>query len=320
MKRNTILSKKICVLPVLVLVIAQLMSVFAFADAKEFISWTMSLDCSVIEGNGRTYTKYEYADVEVDALDVYQYAGNICPSSGEEYKIYAPSHDSELIWIQKTDMIEIYATEEGRADIESFLRGEGEIFRISNSAGQKGDIEAAVVSTMNASDKTREIDVRELRAAECYEILAYDATDALSYKYGAVFSYGGEFLFVRYSELANNCFDADGNLSFRSGTLSMKALDGETVGKIKLASENMSYRSAAHHYENISDATPAIPKAFFWLCCLFVGFVLPLPMLALGLILPRFKLLSRPRAWYSLAILALAWMALSAALMVLLLI
>ena len=320
MKRNRILSKKRCILPVLVLVIAQLMSVFAFADAKEFVSWTMSADCAVIEGNGRTYTKYEYADVTVDAADVYQYAGNICPSSGEEYKVYAPSHDSELIWIQKNDKVEIYTTAEGRVEIESFLRGEGEIFRISNEKTQKSDIEASAVLAMNASSEALEIDVRELRDAECYEILAYDATDALSYKYGAVFIYSGEYLFVRYSELSNNCFDADGNLSFRSGMLSMRVLDGDAVERIKLASENMSYRSAAHHYENISDATPAIPKAFFWLCCLFVGFVLPLPMLGLGLILPRFKSLSRPRAWYSLAVLALAWMVLSAVLMVLLLI
>lgn len=320
MKRNTVLSKKICVLTVLVLLLAQLLSVFAFAETKQFISWTLSSDCAVIEGNGRTYTKYEHADVVIDAADVYQYAGSICPSSGETYKLYSPAHDSELIWVQKTDKVEIYATAKGREQIELFLRGEGEIFRISNGRKQKSVIDASAVLLMNGSTDTREVDVRELRDAECYEILAYDATDTLSYKYGAVFSYGGEYLFVRYSELSNNCFDADGNFSFRSGTVSMRVLDREPVEKVKLASENMSYRTATHHYENISDATPAIPKAFFWLCCLFVGFVLPLPLLGLGLIMPRFRSLSRPRAWYSLAVLALLWIVLSAALIVLLLI
>lgn len=320
MKRNNVLLKKICVLPILLLVVAQLLSVFVFADSKQFINWTLSLDCSVIEGNGRTYTKYEYADVVIDADDVYQYSGKICPSSGEEYRIYAPMHDSEFVWIKVADTIEIYATQEGGEAIATFLGGDGDIFRISNSAKQKSVIEAAAVSLMNASVDTLDVDVRELRDAECYEVIAYDDTDTLAYKYGAVFSYGEEYLFVRYSELSNNCFDADGNLSFRSGNISMKVLGGEAVEKIKLASENMSYRTATHHYENISDATPAIPRAFFWICCLFVGFVLPLPLLGLGLLLPRFRSLSRPRAWYSLAVLAALWMVLSLVLVVLLIV
>ena len=320
MKRNTILSKKICVFSVLLLVIAQLLSVFAFADASQFVNWTLSLDDTVIEGNGRTYTKYECADVSIDADDIYQYSGSIYFSSGESYKIYAPTHGSEFIWIQKSDNVEVYATQEGRTQIESFLNGEGEIFRISNSARRKSVIDASAVSLMNGSTDTLDVDVRELRDAECYEIIAYDTTDTLAYKYGAVFSCDGEFLFVRYSELPNNCFDADGNLSFRSGTVSMKVLDSEAVEKVKLASENVSYRTATHHYENISDATPAIPRAFFWMCCLFVGFVLPQPLLGLGLILPRFKSLSRPRAWSSLAMLAALWMVLSLALIVLLVI
>ncbi len=320
MKRNTFFSKKIYILPVLMLVIAQILSVFAFAEAKQFVNWTLSLDCAVIEGNGKTYTKYEHTDVVIDADDIYQYSGSISPSSGESYKIYAPMHDSEFIWIQRADKAEIYATQQGKEQIESFLRGEGEIFRISNGARQKSVIDASSVSLMNGSTDMRDVDVRELREAERYEIIAYDLTDTLAYKYGAVFTYGGEYLFVRYSELPNNCFDADGNFSFRSGAVSMKVLSGEAVEEIKLASESMSYRTAAHHYENISDATPAIPKAFFWMCCLFVGFILPLPLLGLGLIMPRLRFLSRPKSWYSLAVLAALWIVLSAALMVLLVI
>ena len=318
MKRNTILPKRIYILSVLMLVIAQFLSVFAFADETQFLSWTLSLDGAVIEGNGRTYTKCDHIDVAIDADDIYQYSGSVYFSSGESYKIYAPEHDSEFVWIQKPDRVEIYATQEGREQIEQLLNGEGEIFRISNSAKQKSDIGASDVILMNGSTDTLDVDVRELREAESYEIIAYDVTDTLSYKYGAVFNYGGEFLFVRYSDLPNTCFDADGNFSFRSGKVSMKVLDGESVEKIKLASENMSYRSAAYHYENLSDATPAIPKTFFWICYIFIGFILPLPLLGLGLVLPRFKSLIRPRAWYSLAVLAALWMVLSLVLVVLL--
>ena len=119
-------------LPVAVLLIAQLLSVFAFADATQFVSWTLSLDGTVIEGNGKAYTKYEYADVVIDADDVYQYAGSVYFSGGESYKIYAPSYEAEFVWIQKSDNIEVYATEEGREQIETFLNGAGEIFRISS--------------------------------------------------------------------------------------------------------------------------------------------------------------------------------------------
>ena len=316
MKRNTVFSKKICLLPVLVILIVQLLSVFAFADQTQFVSWTLSLDGTVIEGNGRTYTKYEYADVVVDADDIYQYAGSIYFSSGEAYKIFAP----EFVWIHREDNVEIYVTQGCSEQIDSFLGGDGEIFRISNGAKQKSDIDASAVSLMNASVDTFEVDVRELRNAECYEIFAYDATDTIAYKYGAVFNYGGEFLFVRYSDLPNNCFDADGNLSFRSGTVSMRVLEDEPVEKVKLALDSMSYRVALHHYENLSDATPAILEAFFWICCLFVGFILPLPLLGLGLVMPRFRSLSRPRAWYSLAVLATLWLVLSLVLTVLLII
>jgi len=319
-KRDKKFLKKTYILPVIIILLAQLLSVFAFADTKQFVNWTLSLDGEVIEGNGKMYTKYGYTDVMLDADDVYQYANGISPSSGEAYRVYAPANDTEFIWIVRSDELEIYATDKGRTELDSFIGGEGGIFRIVGDAHQKSAIDKSCVESMRGATSTLDIDVRELRAVDSYEIYAYDATDTLAYKYGAVFFYGDELLFVRYSELSNNCFDADGNFSFRSGTVTMKILDGESTSQIKLAGENMSYRSTAHHYENFSDATPDIPKAFFWMCCLAVGFVLPLPMLGLGLLMPRLKFLSRPRAWYWLAVLAALWIVLSAVLMVLLLI
>ncbi len=320
MIRDKKISKKTYVLPILIILLVQLLTVFAFADTKQFVNWTLSLDGEVVEGNGSAYTKYGYADLALDADDVYQYANGISPSSGETYKIYAPAHDAEFIWIVRSDELEIYATDKGRAELDRFIGGEGEIFRIVDGANQKNVIDKSCVEAMMSATDTLEVDVRELRDADGYELYAYDSTDTLAYKYGAVFFYGDELLFVRYSELENNCFDADGNFSFRSGTVTMRVLDGDSASTVKLAGENTSYRTAAHHYENFSDATPDIPKAFFWTCCLAVGFVLPLPALGLGLLMPRFKFLSRPRAWYWLAVLAALWMVLSAVLMVLLLI
>ena len=44
MKRDKKFLKKTYILPVIIILLAQLLSVFAFADTKQFVNWTLSLD------------------------------------------------------------------------------------------------------------------------------------------------------------------------------------------------------------------------------------------------------------------------------------
>ena len=60
------------------------------------------------------------------------------------------------------------------------------------------------------------------------------------------------------------------------------------------------------------------PLAIFWLFYALVGFIIPLPLLALGIILPNIKKLGRPKYWYILAALALLWIVLALFLMIIL--
>ena len=84
----------------------------------------------------------------------------------------------------------------------------------------------------------------------------------------------------------------------------------------KLLSNHRTFKEIEQSF-NYEDSAPVeFPLFLFWLFYIFLGFLLPMPFLVLGLIFPHISAMGKPRYWYSVAIAAGAWIALAILLMI----
>ncbi len=67
------------------------------------------------------------------------------------------------------------------------------------------------------------IDVRDLRLAECYEIVIYRGFEETVH--GAIYILDGAYCYLNYVNLGNQHFDADGYFSYRSGEVMLTRAD-----------------------------------------------------------------------------------------------
>lgn len=160
------------------------------------------------------------------------------------------------------------------------------------------------------------IDVRDLRQAECYEIVIY--RDFEETVHGAIYILDGAYCYLNYVNLGNQHFDADGYFSYRSGEVMLtraEAYRGGIERALTPLTEGDSYGEVSGTLYN-----EELAMTLFWIGFAILGFLAPIPFLLLGILLPRSKKLGCPRYWRNLVYIAGAWMALALLLAVMLIV
>lgn len=170
--------------------------------------------------------------------------------------------------------------------------------------------------------RTLSVDVSELLYSDAYEVLGFDATDCISHVCGAVYTYNDNLYYVDYDSLDNSYFTSDGAFSYRSGKVDMMLIENDNelanaVGRIK---DDGELRMPEYIYENggFNMDFGAASGAFFWVGIVFCGYVLPCIPFIFGLILPHTKKHGYTKRWYVLSVLGLIWMALTTAIILIL--
>ena len=122
----------------------------------------------------------------------------------------------------------------------------------------------------------------------------------------------GAYYYVNYLTLGNQYFDADGNFSYRSGTVGLIALNSAQSATVQGAVESQSYRYAEYEWEDDEWIDDDVSAGFFWVMLVLFGFLMPIPFLVIGLVLPNSAKRGYPKYWYVLAVIAVVWMILAA--------
>ncbi len=332
--------KKFAFLAVCILFALQaVLGVCAFTavyDEDGCVLWARSADRQTLSGD-KQYTLYKEpynikTDFYVDAKTVYRYENG--PSwvyDGIEYfgAVSSPHADADFVWVKSASTIYLYtATDEARERLDDFFNGVNSVYRLEkDNGGDEGYLNEETVGVLlaaaEAGNGAIEKDVRELGTYTIrYRIKICDATESLAYTYGMVYRIDGKYYYVHYPALGNEHFDANGNFSYRSGTVTLYELDGKTSEAILNAAATAEYIWTDYDYEEDGDdftlADPEVDEPVFWATCIFVGFVLPALLLLLGVLLPQIKALGKPKYWYVLAGVAAVWLILAAVLTIIL--
>jgi hypothetical protein len=163
----------------------------------------------------------------------------------------------------------------------------------------------------------RTVSVTELTYLPRYEITAHDSEKIFSTPYGVVYEWkDGSYYYVNYWTLDNSHFDANGNLSYREGVVTLTLLDASLTSQfVETLGEKMD-----HYVDMELEAEPTdFPIVIFWIFFIFVGFFLPIPFVVLGVVFANRKKWGYPNYWYTVVATGGLWMLTAGVLFVLLL-
>jgi hypothetical protein len=158
-----------------------------------------------------------------------------------------------------------------------------------------------------------------------YEIKAVHADGNLAYTFAIIYLIDGSWYYLDLRTLTEEQLDGDGMPTYRDGQVNVGKLSEATGARIFEAEGNLNAGYTDLSYETAFESDLLLGRALdeygftigatvivISAILLFsIGFILPLPVYALGLILPRIKRLGKPKYWYSLCALAGMWTLLS---------
>lgn len=293
------------------------------------LEWYISSDGSQIYNEAHTYY-YRFTPTLPFALDpasVYEYYygiyidGFTLPFENETY-ICTPYPGADLIWIEGNNgETRLYLSQNAVTYYETFFADQSaDGFMLLNAYGAYAEVSGAIAEDANQAYRTAdtlyEIDVTKLSSKESFELVQFDRSDSFYITRGAFYEIDGSYYYVDYRQLDNSYFDADGNFSYRQGKVRLVKIEGAALDALTPALDDFDYRSTDFEYE-IGESEP-MPIGLFWFCYVFLGFLVPIPFIVLGFILPHIAKLGRPKYWYVTAYLGIAWFVLAFVLMFLL--
>lgn len=330
-KKLTLYAALLAVLA-LMLTLSSCSSTGGANDDPRYITWVVSDDKLVLEDSG--FTKYRLqselpAGVEIAPLNTYmfynsafyqgvpkEYFGKVCGNRGGSF-----------IWVEADGERYVYANHDGEKLLALFEVGNGISYHLFDTENNWGPISTETVDNMESMRKNdgekKTVNVTELKNLSRYEIRAYDDTKTLSRDCGAIYRFAdGSTYYLNYSVLGNEHFDANGDFSYRSGSVELTRVIGNVETNVNYAVKSLSPYTPSYTWEEQdkdSTSYSALLLQSFWGIFVTAFFVFPALLMALGLILPRVKKLGKPTYWYILSIVAGVWLVLSLILLIILL-
>ncbi len=299
--------------------------------------WTLSDNGNKLIKDEKVYHKTDL-DCNLDPMYVYLFYNEIYLWESRYFaSVEAPgdTSDSEIVWFYDSyeDGYIVYTTEEGAQKLKEFENGNYSAAAIvSPDPVERRSMELSLLEEIDAefngaASKT-EKDVTELKNTERLDVRVYDSTKSFYKVYGALYLIDGGWYYVNYDSLGNEYFDADGNFSYRRGTVELCRLSGDLSSEIDSAADMQrsytvyTYEEDEHiTYEEFKGEDP--PASFgiltFWVVYAIICFALPAAFAVLGCVLARSEKLGKPKYWYLLSLIALFWIVLSLIIMIIML-
>ena len=319
--KKTVLNRIFCVFAAVLLLACTL--ALPISATKESATppegareWDLSEDGKTLTSGFDVYTLYTLpVGYYLDYHTYYEYANPTDTYAG----VVSYEKDGAFVWLTKSTPT-FYATEAGAKSLDAFLEGEIGKYRLNDAANTYKNTSALTAETVDAlealtaagkSKKTTEVSA--LRNAERYDVTAHDKTDTVATVVGAVYHMDGVYYYLGYQGLGNQFFDADGNFSYRSGSVDLVPLDATLTETVEDAIDQLDYERVEYEYEDDEyDSSPLFGNkedsiSAFWCATVFFGILLPIAPLVMGLVLPHSQKRGYPKYWYALAIAAALW-------------
>ncbi len=282
---------------------------------NEYVKWELSEDMSTLTGDGKVYTRYEEPFAFWSKpLATFVYA-NKARNSNYSVRVSAPYKDADLVSLDIGSPNAIYyATSEVKESLDRFFNGDGVYYLKSGTRFSKLDatVKDAIFNDKGrAETRTEEVYGLSGYKVVSYEITVFDESDSFYYVLGRAFYLDGKYWFVDYSTLPNNYFTADGEFSFRSGEVTLCALDESLAKEINSASNELEYRYGDSTWEDYDPYyekdTSDLPEYFFWIVFSVIGFAIPAFLGGAATIVAKLKKLKKPKYFYSVSITCAVW-------------
>lgn len=311
-------AKRIVYLPICLLLCA-LLSVTVLAGEAE---WSLSYDEETLTFGTYTFDLYDpLFPVQLVGEKAYYYNYAL-----EDYRAVETNAESNAVYASIIGTV--YATEKGVEALDRLMEGEAASYMLASVHGACAPISNDLVTLLTKTPEDAEkrtFDVRDLENALYYSLLGVESYGFYGCAYGAVYAYEGEFYYIHYMDLGNQCFDADGNFSYRRGTVEGVKLEGDLVAELHTVGQDMNFYPLEYidageekNFDDTADYFDSARSAFIVGMVVF-GFMIPTPLLIVGLVFPRSAKRGYPKYWYILAGVAALWMVLSVLLMILVL-
>lgn len=310
-----------------------LLSIFSFSafatddDESEngITVWELSDDGKILTGDDTVYTRVDLpAGYHVDFSSQYIYASEI------ETDLFkngictpvSPQKNRKVVCLTNynENTYYTYVTYKEKSSLQNFYNNIISKFRIQspNDSMKYTDFPEYLILMLDNLARSNEqnvnFDVSALKDHLYVEFIGRNQSDYMSMNFGAVYKIDFDYYYINYSKLDNGYFDADGNFSYRSGTVSLTKIDSGMLTEIRDYEKSMVEHSYEYEYEEVytdlgSNETGA--KILFWIIFIFFGFLVPIAPLIVGFSFACSERRGNPKHWYLVALLSLAWMALS---------
>jgi hypothetical protein len=294
------------------------------SDENVGYEWGVSGDEERIWNEMNSYYRYDLpVGYTVKFNPTYYFDDEVGSGYYEDtYHFASYERDGDIVRVEYDGYYTYYVNEEGAASIDALVAGDKSNAALYNS-GSMADMDTDVVTMLDslasASSGAKEVEVSVLYDATRYDIRLYDSTGCVYRIYGALYRYEGGLWYVNYDKLSNDHFDAEGDFSYRRGSVQMYPIDenAELSQMIDNVRYNLVYIHTTYIYEEDEVDTepenePIDPelsaRGWFWLIYSGLAFALPVWPLLVGFSNAASRDHGRNKRWMYLSIGAGVWL------------
>ena len=186
--------------------------------------------------------------------------------------------------------VAVYVNDQGAERLDDFVAGNYAQYVLATGSWS-GSSEAYpdydMIESWTDSKPDVEVDVTALDGLDSYELLGYDATMTVARRLGRVFDLGNAYIYVQYDNLQNNHFDAEGELSFRQGTVpAYEISDADAIDLNRALANSIPYDNGFETQEIPLTATDGMVGSILMLLMLSpFTLLVPLAVLILSIIM-----------------------------------
>ena len=308
------------------------LAILGVSAEEEYVEWSLTEDGMILSGD-KTYYAYEFPasapNIYEEAWNLYVYYNEVESDWIEEVAsskyatatVYAPYPDSEIVFLDIYGEWYLYATPTGKAEMDAFAGGHSTNYFLRSEPYVSAPLPSDVMTSMEVArakdGNKRTEEVVNLQNAHRFDVIVHDSTYTYAYTVGAVYRLeDGRDYYLHFLSLGNQHFDAEGNFSYRSGSVELTLLDEAISAELDRTEALMMEHYTIRSYED--DIELIIPETAFWV--LYVLFVMGMPfaLLIVSLAMARSKKRGYPKYWYILSIIAALWLLAAILLMIML--
>ena len=289
-------------------------------DAEQEIQWEIGADGQTVTYGDTVYTYYAIPSYDwFRPYQSYQYVqefGNyfigqpILTTEGEEITLY---EDMVVLYVYfNTDTaFDVYVTAQGARALDEYMAGNYAQYELTSGTYESATISEQTVRAWSEITPTETVDASLLGELVSYNVIGYDSTLTFAHIIGKVFEYNGDYLYVNYSALDNSYFDAEGNLSFRGGSVPVVRLSATDKAQITDTIDRFEYYDGEIVYEESDPLDATISMVLFLLLASPFLYILPVLFLVFGIVMRCIKKLPGRKRWNTVIIAAIVWLGLS---------